>query len=101
MEVFIGILVVVGVFYIAMLCMAICHPKEFMEMEKAHKRQHQAIWASSDTKKKGGGIGKLVVIVLAAAYIICPIDLIPDVIPVLGWGDDVVAGLIGLRALIK
>lgn len=51
--------------------------------------------------KKGGGLGKFIVIALCIGYIIFPIDLIPDVIPVLGWGDDVVAGLIGLRTLFK
>jgi uncharacterized membrane protein YkvA (DUF1232 family) len=28
---------------------------------------------------------------LSAMYIISPIDLIPDIIPVVGWGDDVIA----------
>ena len=51
--------------------------------------------------KKGGGLGKFVVVALCIGYILFPIDLIPDFIPVLGWGDDVVAAIIGLRALIK
>jgi uncharacterized membrane protein YkvA (DUF1232 family) len=44
---------------------------------------------------------KWLVIVLCAIYIVSPIDFIPDVIPVLGWGDDVVAGIVGLRQLFK
>jgi uncharacterized membrane protein YkvA (DUF1232 family) len=38
--------------------------------------------------------------ILAAIYVVWPLDLIPDVIPVLGWIDDVVAILIGVRALL-
>lgn len=34
-----------------------------------------------------------VILILALLYIISPIDLIPDVIPVVGWIDDVVVGL--------
>ena len=56
---------------------------------------------SAPKKKSGGGVGKFVVMALCAIYIISPIDIIPDVFPVLGWGDDVAAGLIGLRALFK
>jgi uncharacterized membrane protein YkvA (DUF1232 family) len=34
-----------------------------------------------------------VVVILALLYIISPIDLVPDVIPVVGWADDVAVGL--------
>jgi uncharacterized membrane protein YkvA (DUF1232 family) len=57
--------------------------------------------ASWEVKKSGGGGGKWVMVVLCAIYILSPLDFIPDAIPVLGWGDDVVAGLVGLRALMK
>ena len=40
----------------------------------------------------------LVLIVLAVLYIISPIDFIPDVIPVVGWVDDVAVG-VGAGAL--
>lgn len=35
----------------------------------------------------------IVVLILALLYIISPIDLIPDVIPVVGWVDDVAVGV--------
>ncbi len=34
-----------------------------------------------------------VVIVLALLYIISPIDLVPDFIPVVGWADDLAVGV--------
>lgn len=38
---------------------------------------------------------------LALLYIISPIDLVPDVIPVVGWGDDVAVGVgAGAAALV-
>jgi uncharacterized membrane protein YkvA (DUF1232 family) len=45
-------------------------------------------------------MGKLIVVALAVIYIISPIDLIPDV-PIVGWGDDLIAALIGLKALVS
>jgi len=38
---------------------------------------------------------------IAVIYVISPIDLMPDFIPVVGWVDDVFAGLFGLVFLIK
>ena len=35
----------------------------------------------------------VLVLVLALLYIISPIDIIPDPIPVVGWVDDVAVGL--------
>lgn len=39
-----------------------------------------------------------VILILALLYIVSPIDLIPDVIPVVGWADDLAVG-IGAGAL--
>ena len=38
---------------------------------------------------------------IAAAYVISPIDLIPDVIPVLGWADDALLVLFAIDSLIE
>ena len=35
----------------------------------------------------------VLVLVLALLYIISPIDLVPDAIPVIGWVDDAVVGI--------
>lgn len=37
---------------------------------------------------------------VAAAYVVSPIDLIPEVIPVLGWIDDVLVVMMALDSLI-
>lgn len=38
---------------------------------------------------------------LAAAYVASPIDLIPEVIPVVGWADDVVLMMFAIDSLIE
>ncbi len=38
---------------------------------------------------------------IAAAYVMSPIDLIPDVIPVIGWADDVLLVLFAVDSLIE
>lgn len=37
---------------------------------------------------------------IAAAYVASPIDLIPEVIPVIGWADDVVILMFAIDSLI-
>jgi uncharacterized membrane protein YkvA (DUF1232 family) len=76
------------------------HPEHAVEIRRAAQVQ-QPKWEMPATAKKGGGAGKFVVMALCAAYIIFPLDFIPDFIPILGWGDDLAAGIIGLRALMK
>ena len=40
----------------------------------------------------------VLILVLALLYIISPIDIVPDPIPVVGWVDDVLVG-VGAGAL--
>jgi hypothetical protein len=51
--------------------------------------------------KTSSMLGKIIVIAVCVGYILCPLDIIPDFIPIIGFSDDIVAGLIGLRALLK
>ena len=37
----------------------------------------------------------------AAAYVASPIDLIPDIIPVIGWADDILFLLLAIDGLIN
>lgn len=36
----------------------------------------------------------ILITILGLIYIISPIDLIPDVIPIIGWSDDALVGII-------
>ena len=38
---------------------------------------------------------------LAAAYAVSPIDLIPEIIPVIGWADDIILFMFALDSLIE
>lgn len=38
---------------------------------------------------------------LAAAYVASPIDLIPEVVPVLGWADDLLILMLAIDSLIE
>ena len=41
-----------------------------------------------------------IVLGMAAAYVASPIDLIPDVIPVIGWADDVLIMMFAIDSLV-
>ncbi|OWV01423.1 MULTISPECIES: YkvA family protein [unclassified Fibrobacter] len=47
------------------------------------------------------GFFKLLVAIGAAAYGISPVDIIPDVVPVVGWADDVGVILTALAIIAK
>lgn len=38
---------------------------------------------------------------LLLAYLISPIDLVPDVLPVIGWADDAIIVLLVLRSVVR
>jgi uncharacterized membrane protein YkvA (DUF1232 family) len=38
---------------------------------------------------------------LLLGYLLCPVDLVPDFVPVLGWADDVVVVAWALRAVVR
>ena len=48
-------------------------------------------------EKKSGMAWKIVLMIILAVLVLSPIDALPDVIPVVGWVDDVayVAGMLG------
>lgn len=43
----------------------------------------------------------MLIVALVILYIISPVDAIPDVIPILGWMDDVAVLGIGIAALAR
>jgi len=46
-------------------------------------------------------IVRTVIMLLLALYIISPIDLLPDFIPIIGWIDDIIAGFVLIMMLLK
>lgn len=38
---------------------------------------------------------------LLLAYLLSPIDLVPDFVPVIGWADDVIVISVALRSVVK
>ncbi|MGI6446012.1 MAG: YkvA family protein [Candidatus Ozemobacteraceae bacterium] len=61
-----------------------------------------------ENEKAGGILAKpgtqLVLCVLAVLYVVSPVDLIPDVVPIIGWLDDItvfIAGIINFLHYIK
>jgi Protein of unknown function (DUF1232) len=55
----------------------------------------------AETPEPKAKLNKYVILGLCIAYILFPLDFIPDVFPVVGWGDDLAAGIIGIKALFR
>jgi uncharacterized membrane protein YkvA (DUF1232 family) len=43
----------------------------------------------------------IIALIIAVIYLISPIDLIPDIIPIVGWIDDVIMLLTAIGIFIK
>jgi uncharacterized membrane protein YkvA (DUF1232 family) len=63
------------------------------------KKEIMMVWAMM-RNPAAPALSKLVVL-LAAVYIISPVDLIPDVIPILGWIDDGVISMLLFKLAFK
>jgi uncharacterized membrane protein YkvA (DUF1232 family) len=63
------------------------------------KKEIMMVWAML-RNPAAPGVAKLVA-VLAAVYIISPVDLVPDVIPILGWIDDGVVSILLFKLAFK
>jgi uncharacterized membrane protein YkvA (DUF1232 family) len=63
------------------------------------KKEIMMVWAML-RNPAAPGIAKIVAL-LAAVYIISPVDLVPDVIPILGWIDDGVVSILLFKLAFK
>lgn len=56
---------------------------------------------TNQMEKKGMSFMNWIVVAFSAIYVISPIDIIPDVIPGVGWIDDIFAGITGISTVIN
>jgi uncharacterized membrane protein YkvA (DUF1232 family) len=63
------------------------------------KKEIMMVWAML-RNPAAPGVAKLVAL-LAAVYIISPVDLVPDVVPILGWLDDGVVSILLFKLAFK
>ncbi len=63
------------------------------------KKEIMMVWAML-RNPAAPGVAKLVAL-LAAVYIISPVDLVPDVLPILGWLDDGVVSILLFKLAFK
>lgn len=74
-------------------------PARFKEWVRLARRDVVAVWLAARDPRVPWYAKALAVLV--AAYALSPIDLIPDVIPVLGYLDDLVIVPLGIALVIK
>ena len=43
----------------------------------------------------------LLIVILAVLYVLSPIDFLPDIVPVVGWIDDIVVALTAIAVALK
>jgi len=48
-----------------------------------------------------GRVIAVIIVLCAIGYILWPLDVLPDIIPIFGWIDDLFIGLIGVVAFFK
>ncbi len=63
------------------------------------KKEIMMVWAML-RNPAAPGVAKLVAL-LAAVYIISPVDIVPDVLPILGWLDDGVVSILLFKLAFK
>ena len=54
-----------------------------------------------EIEKKGVGAGAWVWLILGILYAVSPVDILPDVVPVAGWVDDLVIAGSGVLNFIQ
>lgn len=52
------------------------------------------------SEKKGMSTSDWIITILSGVYMVSPIDVIPDAIPVAGWVDDILVGIGGVSTVL-
>lgn len=67
-----------------------------IKIKKSDAPGFLASFCSYFTCKDISKLEKIIAVLLVLAYVICPLDAIPDTFPVIGWIDDI--GIAGIFA---
>ena len=82
------------------LILALISYKGLKKMDEKFNKNVNPEFAADGTPqgtKKSGMVWKILLMIILAVLVLSPIDALPDVLPVVGWVDDVayVAGILG------
>nr|AXS01349.1 hypothetical protein [uncultured bacterium] len=70
-------------------------------MEKFEEHEVVELNAGSAENKHPSKTSAVAILILAILYLVSPLDVIPDFIPVLGWLDDAGVSIYAIRRLIR
>jgi hypothetical protein len=74
---------------------------EWEIVENPSEGTHFAALGPPAVPTRKPGINKWLFVSLCLLYVIFPLDLVPDFLPVVGWGDDVVAIFLAIQKMMK
>jgi uncharacterized membrane protein YkvA (DUF1232 family) len=92
----------VGLAYVVLLlALLVARPRDVDLRQAARLVPDVARLVPRLTRDRTLATGVRVRLWLLLAYLVSPIDLVPDMIPVIGWADDVILVLLVLRSVVR
>jgi len=92
----------VGLLYgVSLLALVAARPRDIDLREAARLVPDVARLVSRLAREPQVPTGVRVRLWLLLAYLVSPIDLVPDVLPVIGWADDAILVVLVLRSVVR